>query len=129
LCDDAVKTPAALRSGRIRNGGAFFIFPAKTRNLFRPFISHRIIFHPNRHFPGLPMALFPPPPLPPVPHHAADSVHIGPTDPGDMLRCTQWGRRIFRAPDLALPMPAQFASEVPFTVQFRGTMPERKGTA
>jgi hypothetical protein len=72
------------------------------------------------------MALFPPPPLLPVPHPADDSVHVGATDSGDLLRYTQWERRIFRAPDLTLP---KFASEVPFTVQFRGTMPGRKGTA
>ena len=75
------------------------------------------------------MALFPPPPLPPVPHYADDSVHVGATDSGDLLRYTQWERRIFRAPDLTLPTPAQFASEVPFTVQFRGTMPDDRNRA
>jgi hypothetical protein len=75
------------------------------------------------------MALFPPPPLPPVPHRADDSVHIGATNPEDMLRYAQWERRVFRAPDLTLPESAKFAPKAPFAVQFRKTKPARKGAA
>ncbi|MDR0353886.1 MAG: hypothetical protein LBI02_11280 [Opitutaceae bacterium] len=75
------------------------------------------------------MTLFPPPPLPAVPHYAGDSVQVGVTDPGDLRRGALGERRIFRAPDLTLPAPAQFASEVPFTARFRGTGSVRKKTA
>lgn len=64
------------------------------------------------------MPLFPPPPLPPEErlHEPTEQVVVMP------LRDPLWGRRIFRAPDLALPNPATYQANFDALKRFKGKL-------